>query len=198
MADPVHLDVLLRLAPVGPLSHDAGTKARGELVVAGRALDRVQDEQVLLLGEVLPDTTEALLERWESVYDIHPPDGRTAAGRRAVVLARRRAQPNMAPGTIESIVEAYVGQAATVVEPFAFRCDDSDSVCDDAHDVLDGGFVFLVETDENGLGLASITRAELDVLLERLKPAHTYGRFHFDYFRCDDDLSRCDWDDLGI
>lgn len=198
MADPRNLDMLVRLQPVGPYDTDEGSTFRADLSVAGTAMDVGDDQRLELLDEILPDRAEDLLSSWERVYNIHRVAGLTTAQRQAAVVARRRFLPDFRPSTIDTIVEEVAGVVVDVVEPFAFRCDEATSVCDDPYDVLDGAFVFFVEADSAAALAAGAERAVMDETIGALKPSHTIGISRFTgAFRCDDAYSLCDRDLLG-
>jgi len=192
-----NLAPLLRLYPVGALQLEDGALAWDDLDVLGQALDVAERQATLLLAEVLPNTAGALLTSWERVYDVHR-IAPSVVRRRGVLVAQRRLLPDFRPATLEAIFEQASGLALDLYEPFAFRCDDPDSLCDDADDLLDGAFVFVLD------GSAVEARAEspdidlIDEVIDRVKPSHTIGFLRWDNFACDDPYSRCDRDLLGV
>lgn len=195
-----HLDLLLRLAPRGPLSYDDGTVARAELEAFASGLDDVWTWRDTLLDELLPDLASLTLEDWERVYDLHRTDGRSDATRRDSIIARVLRLPDFNPGgTLEPIYKAVaLNLDLSIIEPGAFRCDDPDSLCDAPGDVLDGVFIFWVQLDAVEAAAASLEIDELQEAVDQTRPAHTLGIVRFEGFYCDDPYSVCDRDILGV
>lgn len=197
MMDRPHVELLLRLHPAGPWSDDQALAPYQELKAWGDVLD-AQDSQVdELLAEILPDTTSALLSRWEALYELHRESGLTEAQRRRRLAARRRHLPNARPETLRSILAQYSDLTITIVEPGAFRTDDPDSLTDTPSDVIDGAFVWWIEVDEVAARAGDTTRAELEHEVQRVNPAHLVAFVRCDDFCCDDPWSLCDRDLLG-
>lgn len=193
-----HLDLLLRLHPRGRAwSFDPASAPYQELEAWADVLDAQDDQVDALLDEILPDRATVLLSRWEELYDLHRRTGLTDAARRRRLQARMAYLPDTRPSTIRQILERYTALTLSLVEPGGFRCDDPDSVCDDAGDVLDGGFVWWIEVDETAARTGDVTRDELQEEIERLRPAHTVAFVRCDDFICDDPWSLTDRDLLG-
>lgn len=194
---PDNLRALLRLHPRGALDLDEDSLPWLDLKVVGWVLDAVETQKQALQDEILPDrATLATLSHWETIYGITR-IANTTPRRRSIVLARRRLLPDFRPATIESLLEEDTGLELTIFEPGPACCDDPGTVCDDAGDLIDGAFVFVLD------GSAAEARAELpsldsaDDLISLVKPAHTAGFLRFDDLCCDDPYSRCDRDLLG-
>ncbi len=189
---------LLRLHPGGFLLLDDGELQFYDLDVLGQALDTAEDQVGFLRLEMLPDRAGALLERWETVYDVHRTAGKTDQQRRYTLLARRRFLPDFRPDTIETILETVSQLELDVYEPFAFRCDDPDSLCDDPDDLVDGAFTFVVDGSAVEARTESPDIDQVEEIIELVKPAHTIGIVRWDDYRCDDEYSRTDRDLLGV
>lgn len=193
-----HTELLGRLSCRGYLDQSVGTVAGAELAVMGDQLDRIWLQRDALLDEVWPSEADSLLTRWEEEFQIFWISGKTAPERIAAVLARFRLLPNFRPATIEEILTGLCGYTVDCFEPFAFRCNDADSVCDDPDDVLDGEFLFYLLVDEADARDGNVTRAEIDYLTSVMKPAHTQGMVRCDDFLCEDPWSVTDLDLLGV
>ncbi len=191
-----NLRPLLRLHPAGPLALSDGSLAWQDLEVLGQLLDTADEQMDLLLEEVLPDTSGALLTSWERVYDEHR-IAATVPRRRAVLVAHRRRLPDFRPATIEALLEQVSGLELDLHEPFAFRCDDPNSLCDDRDDLIDGAFVFVLDGDAVEARSESPDIDLVEEVIDQIKPSHTYGFLRWDDFACDDEYSRCDLDLLG-
>lgn len=175
-----------------------GTLHDAELAAVGAIVERFWSQRDALTSEAFPATTAELVASWERVLDLHPPTSRTIGRRRAAVIARLLRLPNFRPSTIEAIAEQLLGLQVELVEPMAFRCDSADSVCDSADDVVDGAFVFCVDVNAEAARLAEVHRAELDQVLDEIKPAHTVGLSRFyGAFRTDSAFSTTNRDPLG-
>lgn len=203
MPDPSHLGLLVRLHPSGTLWRlEEGATQYAELKVWAYGLDSVWVQRNELVDEILPDQSTELLSSWERVYDVHPPTGRSVARRRQVVVGRRRILPSFTPSTIEEIVTATTGVAATVIELSPFKADQPGAQAD-LHQVhnayLDeaSAFTFFVEMSAPGLLAAGVRRAEVDSLLELIRPAHTISHVRCDDFRTEDEFSLLDYDRIG-
>ncbi|HNH49651.1 MAG TPA: DUF2313 domain-containing protein [Myxococcota bacterium] len=189
-----HEELFLRLHPAG-FDLDEGSFLRIDLGVAGWGLDAQDTQTDALALEMYPDGAEQLLASWERVYDIHRISGRSTAERRERVLYRRKLVPNMLPSTMEAALEDYTSADWTIIEPFAFRCDDAASVCDTTNDVVDGGLTFFAQADR--ADVSAFNRKEMQEIIDLVKPAHVVGRLQFVGFITDDPLSLTDFDLLG-
>lgn len=194
---PKTMELLVDLSPSG-WNLDEGSTLRLDLAVVGDGLDLLDGQAVELLDEVLPDRAADLLTSWERVYDLHPPAGRSDADRLLAIQVARKTVPAFTPAWMAARAEELLGTAVTLVEPFAFRCDDATSLCDTVHDVVDGAFMAFITFSETAARAAgSTTRREVDELLGRMKPAHTIVRVECSDFLTDDPWSLCDLDLLG-
>lgn len=198
MADPRHLDLLVRLHPRGAFDLDEGSVVREDLAVLAEGFDEADDHRIELLDEALPDRVEALLASYERVYGIKRTAGKTDAERRAAILAYRRLLPDFRPATLDDILTTLTGVDVVITEFTAFRCDHADSVCDATSDRIDGTLGFFADFDRADAFAAGLDRGHADDVIERLKPAHVFGGARFDAFCCDDAYSLTDRDLLGV
>ena len=189
-----HIELMIRLSPVC-CDLSEGSNARLDLEVWASGLDRVWLQAQALYEEIFPSTTIELVGRWETEYAILRTD-RSLPLRRAAVLAHHRFLPDLTPATIEGLLETLLVLDVTITEPFSFRCDDPDSLCDTWSDSLDA-YTFFVSLDEEAAREAGHTRAEVLYFVGLVKPAHTLGIIVADDFLADDEWSLCDFDRLG-
>lgn len=195
MPDPSHLPALLRMIPIGPLSHEEDTVARSRLAAVGTGLDECETVRAAVLVEARPQGADVLLSTWERLYKI--PSTGTTPDRLQRLLARVRLVPDFRPATIEARAEDYAGIDYTLLEPTGFRCDDADSLCDTSTDVVDGGLTFILDGAWADADAAGVPRVGLQALIDTIKPAHTVGFDRYDDFHTDDPYSLTDRDLLG-
>lgn len=194
------IDLLVRLYPRGLVAMEPGTTAYADLQVLGDGLDAAWGERDDLVVELHPDTATNAgeLASWERVFGIRHVDGKTESERQDAVIAQMRFLPNANPSTYEAILEQHNGLDWDITEPGAFRCDDPNSLCDTATDLLDGVFIWFADTDSAAALAASLDRDEIQDLCDRMAQGHVNGWVRFtDAFRCDDPYSLCDRDLLG-
>lgn len=144
----LHDDVLKQLFPV--------ELAVSPFPVEGAALDRAGNRIDLLLPEMFPGSTVALLDRWEALYEIIPPEGATVQQRQAALLVRYRTK-----GDIKK--PAFILLAAAL--GYTIRIDDyleaqADWLCAD-DDLWEEPFMVA----SAGLSLAGDYLAQADVIL---------------------------------
>lgn len=193
------LAALLRLAPRGALALEDGTVNRAEFEVFAAELDLVGEQLTALVLESRPQNADELLVRWEEHLQLRAGTF-TTAQRIDRVLARLRLVPDFTPPTMDARAGEFSGVDWTLSEPGAFRCDDADSVCDDANDVIDGNFCFILSATRAAAvlaGLDAARRSKLDAFMATIRPAHTASIHRLDDFRCDDALSLLNRDLLG-
>ncbi|HNC97851.1 MAG TPA: DUF2313 domain-containing protein [Myxococcota bacterium] len=189
------LTMLVSLHPAGLFALEPGSVLWRDLAVVAYGMEWVWEQRNALALEMYPDGAEQLLASWERVYDIHRISGRSTAERRERVLYRRKLVPNMLPSTMEAALEDYTSADWTIIEPFAFRCDDAASLCDTTNDVVDGGLTFFAQADRTDV--SAFNRKEMQEIIDLVKPAHVVGRLQFVGFITDDPLSLTDFDLLG-
>lgn len=192
-----HIELLLRLVPVGADNYEEGTVIRADLNVNAAGLDLAWTQAEELGDELLPDRAEETLPLWEALYGIYRDRGLSTLQRQARLVAARRRLPDFRPATIEELVLEHSGVVGGVAEPRAFRTDDADSVTDDPYDVVDGAHVFFVLFARADAVAADVDRDEVTDVLDVIRPAHTVGIVQFDDFRTDDPFSLTDYDILG-
>ena len=199
MSLPRHLAALLGVLGRGGLDA-AAERTQALMATFASGLDEQEDQQGELLDELHPDTaaSSGLLESWEDLLDLVVTEGDDDDTRRARVVAALRRIPDFRPATIEALVEDWTGMDWTLIEPGVFRCDDADSLCDTTDDVVDAGYVFILDGDRDTADGLGIKRAKVEYFVRTIKPAHTRAivRFSGD-FCCDDPLSLTDTDLLG-
>lgn len=190
------LDRLLAQLPDGPLSRDEDAL---HVLVEGAWAEQVDDLETAAATSVdalLLDAPD-LLDRWESVYDLHPAATATESERAAAVLEAIRRVPLLTGDYIAAQVAVFSGVTPTIIEFCAFHCDDPASVTDDLG--VDQQWNFWAAFDR-ALGVAAgmdPTLAREQARLEALEPGHAFGTACYDEFLPDDPYSLTDRDLLG-
>lgn len=192
----LHQAALLRLMPRGLVDLSADTLDHEELAVFAAPLDGVEINARKLVAEIHPQSTSALLERWEELYQLRS-RGWTFEQRRQRLLARVRVVPDNRPVTIQELVVQLTGITWVLTEPRAFRFSMASSLLDVPNDVLDGVFVFLLDASRAAAVAAGVRRNDLVAFVGRIQPAHTVCVERFDDFRFSDPFSLLDRDFLA-
>lgn len=159
------------LPPGRAFSCDAGTVLRDLLDGLSLELERIDARSVVLFGEALPDTTLEMLPAWERVVglpDACSPLDTSIEARREAVLARLRAQGGQSAAYFIALAE-WLGFPAGVVQEF--RPFTANSDCVDFLYTDPWRFVWILEVPRMPEGSRD---QQLECLLQRYKPAHTY------------------------
>ena len=166
-----HDDLLRRLLP--PVSMDrSGVNIIAETLAVGAALDAAQAGAGKLLAEADPRLSSMLLADWERNYGLEAGSA-SEASRRAALVAQILAGGGQSRAYYVAVAAA-LGYAATI-EEFALH-----NVMSPVTFPLYGRawrFVWRVRAHP---GVGAVAAAAFEVLINKLKPAHT--RVVFDYY----------------
>lgn len=199
MSAPSLLMFLVRVAPRGAVRYDPDSVALADLTVLADGLDAVVATADAMVLELVPDSAEAELDRWEAEYDLNRAVVDTAR-RQARLRAARQFLPNATPTTLVAILDEATGELGwSIDEPGPFRCDDPNSLTDTPTDVIDGVFVFWATAPADTARATVVIREEVQDLVDRASQAHVQGKVRFTgEFCCDDAWSLTDLDLLGV
>ncbi len=189
-------DLFQKLFVWGPYSRDEDAYHLEEAKAWTEALDQADDQVALSVDACFPDDS-TLLDRWETIYDLHPASGDSESDRQAAVLEAFTRQPTMKPAYIAAQLKSLTGLIVTIAEFRAFHCDDPGSLVD--QHCLEMQWTFYVVWDRDDAASVGLDSDLIDeqLLIDRLKPGHTTGIGCFGTFKCDDPYSLCDRDLLG-
>lgn len=171
---PRYTAAVLRLYPRGLADLSEGTLIRADLENLAAAIDTSDDQISELVIEMDPLHADALLSRWEELYQLKA-GTLSEAERRGRLIARIRLLRSFRPVDIEARIEDYTSGTWSLTETGPFRCDDPGSLCDDPNDVVDGAFVFFLDITHAEAVSCALRRDDVQALISRIKPAHTIG-----------------------
>lgn len=193
-------DLLKSLLPYGAYSDDSASLHETDLAVNAGSLDGAQANADGLYGEVFPDSTSALLDRWERVYGLKQAD-RPLYLRTQILMAAINASRGLSIAHLQAALYRFFGYNVAVTDYMAFRADDPACLTDGDKYALEADYVFQFDvTIDNAL----ITTAgyDQDVIADvvyKWKPAHTVAYIHFGIgFFCDSPLSLTDTTLLAV
>jgi uncharacterized protein YmfQ (DUF2313 family) len=172
------LRLLQQLLPLGAYSEDPTAHHLLELATWADGLQAADDDLDALEPEVFPDTALQTLPDWERILGLTPASTATTADRQAAVLAHWQLQPTLNPGHIQATMEGVSGASVAIIELCQIW---GEWVWGDIW-VGDWVFRFYVAVDQADVVVLSLLREPLQVLADRLKPAHTQALVVADAF----------------
>lgn len=168
----LHKDVLNLLFPC-----ELGGDHQLDMEVEGTALDRAMASALQLRLEMFPDTTELLLERWEKVYGIIPDPAKPLFQRQQLLRAKYNARGGISRRHLQAALRPFVGYDVEIEEYHVARCDDPNTLTDDQLFALDPALIwqFRIYIDNTLLQTAGYNPADIQRIINEMKPAHTQG-----------------------
>lgn len=161
-----------------------GSVTAVDMLALGDALDALLDSLEGALDEAFPDTVTEMLDEWEAALALPSLPSQSVATRRTAILAATRAGFAGSPQAILAAIQTLV-PGATLLEPYAPQPDPRR--------------VFRLFV---GLGSSYDdieTRTRVSAVLVRMQPAYAgHTLVSSTNFKCDDSLSLCDRDVLGV
>ncbi|NVM78913.1 uncharacterized protein YmfQ (DUF2313 family) [Duganella sp. SG902] len=169
-----HADYLKLLLPA--VSYDpAAPQLSAELAAEGRQLDAVQASAAVLLQEMDPRTTVALLDDWERVYGL-PDEGLMAATTVEERQARLVTKVNQTGGLSKAYIQSLLEQAGYTViidEPRGFFA--GENACGDRlYDPDKVVWYWRVRLRRNGQIISDADRSQVLIWLDSVKPAYSF------------------------
>lgn len=178
---PAYARQLKQLLPPGRLwLLEAGRKLSALLLGVGAELARVEQRGQVLMRESDPRTATETLPEWEEMLGLPDEDiiaiPATVAARRLAIVQKLVTQAGVKPAYFVSLAAAC-GYTATVHEYF--------------NDVLRAGFLVgaacyaetpwanVFRLDVTAPAGTALTHAELEAVVSRAAPAHTYVLFNY-------------------
>lgn len=188
---PAYARMLTALLPPGRLWRLVGESTLGKVLQAcADELARIDDRANDLLRESDPVTAVELLPEYEAELGLVAAS--TTAERQANVVARHVTRQRVRPSDFQIALAPLLGQAAEDVVIIERTHAFAASIGDDREI-----FRFFVYRDPNEPGEYFVQSAQ--ALVDKMRPLHTQGHvIESISFLCDDELSLCDRDLLGV
>jgi uncharacterized protein YmfQ (DUF2313 family) len=179
-----YVNALLQLLPPGLFWRylDDGTRLYHLLEGMAEGFVRLQNKGLDLIEEMDPRTADEMLENWEELLGLPDPCldeadwPTTLAERRAAAHAKYIATGGQSPAYFEQVAEALLGTNVNINELFwlPFRV----GVGRMGDRINEGGSQFIWEV-EAAAATPADKRAQLECMINRLKPAHTIAIFSY-------------------
>ena len=178
-----HRDVLKQLFPL-----ELAGDFEADLELEGQQLDAVQARSEDLLLEMFPDTADELLPDWERICGITNTEGKPIQSRRDAVVAQLNA---IGPSSRQDFIDlaANLGHTISIEEFAPFRVGISrmgDRLYPEEIQFVwkvtmteQGLYYFTVGVSRMGDPLIYTDKNALEVVILRLKPAHTLVVFEY-------------------
>ena len=167
-----HSDILKLLMPIY-----LDTCCDEDIELEGLHLDLAQASAEVLLTEMFPGTAEILLSRWEEIYGILVDESKPLFQRRQNLLAKINARAGLSRIHIQTALRPYVGYDVDIEEYHVPRCDDPGTLTDDERYAMDDQLIwqFTVYIDNSLLQTVGYAAADIQKIIDQVKPAHTQG-----------------------
>lgn len=177
----LHSNALTLLIPL-----QLGETSTADLAIEGSHLDNADTAAEVLLIEMRPDLSDALLERWEKVYGLVLFSGDSLADRRTRIVQKLRGIGRLDRAFF---VELAAGIGLTIfiqeMQPLMPGWSGAgDEVMDADGDwvwrvwtTADAGYYFITGETGAGEGLSSGAQMYMEALFRELKPADTFVEF---------------------
>jgi len=177
-----HADVLRLLFPI-----ELDGNYNADIAIEGTHLDKVEASALELLREMYPDTAARCISSWERVYGISPASDTVLSARRDAVVVARRARGGQSKAYYIGLAAA-MGWTITITELQPYTVD---SPCDATlYDqiILSVWVVnmpsapiysFTVDSPVDEPLSWWPTQSDIENMIRKLKPAHTYVIFNY-------------------